>query len=628
MKNISKYWLLLSLLACVSIAEAQTFLGYSNGTVARKAGVRFGTGDIQGMAIRIPKEKSIKLQGKEIVGVQSAFGTSQIKNLKVFISKNLNEKPLYEEVVSGPTTSWKEFPLSTPYIVDGEEFFVGYIFEVASTYKPLLFDGSSDFGGQYFWAYNDGEWIDVSNKGYGAANIRVNVEDAPRFVDLMIKPISADGFYKEGNAYDFEGQIFNFGTETIQSFDISCQIGNGIPTVYSIDQVNVECGSSYHFTLPEYVAEESGKLPFKVEVNNLNNNHSLDIDVKDNVSNQMTYVYPSWVEKKVLIENFTGQSCGNCPSGHQSIDHAIASFDDAFVHVSHHSGYTPDAFTTVHDVNYTWLYNSSSLYAPACMFNRMPFEDGLTSVVFIPMETKNLDAAIKKSLNVPPYVGITLSNSFDKSSMQGVLSVDVHTFVHPSNSPHRLNIFLTQDNIVAYQSNGGADYIHQHVFRDALTGTWGEPIQLVEGETITQTFSYKIPETIESTYYSEIGENPVFIPTEIDNMNWVVFVSEVSDSPLECKVFNTVSQKVSENLNLSIGDDGLVYEKPYTVNHQRLILNHPNVKSCSIYNLQGSLLDALNGFGDSCLLNNGVYLLKFSWNDGHVTSAKIVIADE
>ena len=56
MKNISKYWLLLSLLACVSIAEAQTFLGYSNGTVTRKAGVRFGTGDIQGMAIRIPKE--------------------------------------------------------------------------------------------------------------------------------------------------------------------------------------------------------------------------------------------------------------------------------------------------------------------------------------------------------------------------------------------------------------------------------------------------------------------------------------------------------------------------------------------------------------------------------------------
>jgi hypothetical protein len=55
-----------------------------------------------------------------------------------------------------------------------------------------------------------------------------------------------------------------------------------------------------------------------------------------------------------------------------------------------------------------------------------------------------------------------------------------------STSGH-LQLWLTEDDVTAFQlmpdGTRQDDYLHQHVFREALNGTWGQELSVREGET-------------------------------------------------------------------------------------------------------------------------------------------------
>lgn len=601
------------LLTGQTLLNAQSFIGYSNGTVVRKNGVRFGSGTTQGMAIRIPAEKARLLTGCKITGVKTAFATTQVSDLKIFVTKDLNSEPLYSENVSGATTSWKDFRFSTPVTIDGGEFYVGYTFSVLETYRPLLFDESTDFGHQIAWAYNSGNWEDITGKGYGAPNIRINLESVPEFSDLIIKPVDASGYYKEGNAYSFGGQIFNFGTRTVSSFDISCQLGNGEPVVTEVRNVRLESGEVYDFSLPEYNAGESGKLPFKISVSNING--AEDDDVADNFSVTDTYIYPSWVQKKILIENFTGQTCGNCPTGHANMKAALAGMEDEFIQVAHHSGYSPDAFTMNEDISYMWFYGGRT-FAPAAMFNRAPYADGLASVVFASTDTKSLSLAVKAFREVPPYVSLQLLNRFDEATREGEVTVNIHTFVVPSDARHTLNLFLVQDGLTGYQSGAGSAYVHDHVFRGSLTGDWGKAIELVEGKTTSSTFRYVLPEKIQSSYEGKTEFEAV--PA---NMSLVAFVSDAAESPLQCVVYNSASIGLTESttgINRHPGTESA-----------RLLVEGRNLGvtgkgEAEVYTPAGQFVCRIAANGSERLAP-GVYVVRLENADGTVVARKVVL---
>lgn len=601
------------LLTGQTLLNAQNFIGYSNGTVVRKNGVRFGSGTTQGMAIRIPAEKAGLLKGCRITGVRTAFATTQVSDLKIFVTKDLNAEPLYSEIVSGATTSWKDFRFSSPVTIDGDEFYVGYTFTVLETYRPLLFDESTDFGHHVAWAYSGGNWEDITGRGYGAPNIRVNLESVPEFSDLIIKPVDAGGYYKEGNAYSFGGQIFNFGTRPVTSFDISCQLGDGEPVVTEVRNVRLASGEAYDFRLPEYNAGESGKLPFKIAVSNING--AGDDDATDNLSVTDTYIYPSWMQKKVLVENFTGQTCGNCPTGHANMKAALAGMEDEFIQVAHHSGYNPDAFTMNEDISYMWFYGGST-YAPAAMFNRAPYADGLASVVFATTDTRSLSSAVKAFREVPPYVSLQLLNRFDEATREGDITVNVHTFVVPSGASHTLNIFLVQDGLAGYQSGAGSAYVHDHVFRGSLTGDWGVTIDLSEGRTTSRTFHYVLPEKIQSSYEGKTEFEA--IPAD---MSLVAFVSDVAESPLQCVVYNSASIGLTE---ATTGTGSLSGEPSAHLTVDGCTLSVTGEGVAEVYTPAGQLVRHIAA-GSSERMAPGVYVVRLGHADGTVTARKVVL---
>ena len=63
----------------------------------------------------------------------------------------------------------------------------------------------------------------------------------------------------------------------------------------------------------------------------------------------------------------------------------------------------------------------------------------------------------------------------------------------------KLQLWLTEDGITAFQmmpdGTRNMEYIHRHVFRAAINGTWGESVSVAEGETFTtKDYLFAIPE--------------------------------------------------------------------------------------------------------------------------------------
>lgn len=604
-------------LVCAVIVQtnAQTYLGYTNGNVERKKGVRFGTADKQGMAIRISAEKAHVLKGTKITALRAAFGTSTLKDIKVFVTKDLNGASITTSSASRASTSFKEFAFSEPYIVDGEEFYVGMTFNVSTSYKPILFDLTSDFAGSLFYALSDNEWVDVTQKGYGGLNLQMVCEAVPEFSDLIVKPIAVEGFVKSGDKRTLEGQIFNFGTRPAQDFSISYKVGDGKEFVSSYSTTTVNTNTTFDFSLSDAELTGEGRLPLQLNVKL--NDATPEYSISDNVVATSLFIYPEWIQKKTLIETFTGQTCGNCPAAHSFLEKALVGNEDKFVVVSHHSGYQPDAFTMAEDVDFTWFYNSSSLYAPAIMFDRAPYADGLASIVFEGNNSKLVNNAMKVFPTKEPFISIQLNNKFDASTRQGTLEVEVYTFVNPTEAEHRLNLHLVQDDMVATQSGKGSNYVHHHVFRGCLNGTWGETIELIEGTTVKKTVEYTIPEKIISTH-----ANKVSLEAILENMQIVAFVSDAANSPLECIVWNSESIPVLQSAD-GIGE--LQANCALIVDVCGQTLRLPSVGNRAlVYAISGQTVASFAS-GESCTLPKGTYVVKVYGKNGETAVKKIIL---
>ena len=618
--------LTLTLAFCVSLS-AQNTIGYSNGYGKRNNGVRFGSGTKQGMAIKLSKEKAAMLKGSSLVGIHTMFGTSQISDLEIFVTRSLEEEPIYKEIFNKGTTSWKDYKFSQPVTLGDEEVYVGYTLNVvAESYRPLIFDESVDFGGELFWVYNNGVWQDVTEKGYGAANIQLLIDGAPTMADLIMKPINISGFYKAGEGCAFDGQIFNFGNQTIKAFDISYQVGDEQPSVHKIENANLEPNSTYDFSLPKYVSEKVGKLPIKLSVAPADNSIA-ETDASDNVSNTFIYIYPTDVEKKVLIESFTGMTCSNCPTGKTFIKNAISGREQNFVEVAHHAGYYEDAFSMIEDWEYTYFYNGQGLYAPAVMFNRAIFSGSPSAPVFESTDNAKVIAASKAFDTVEPYVSIKTNSAFNPTTRECKVTVSVHTFVKPDVETNCLNVFLTQDNMVGYQAGAGSTYSHEHVFRQSLTGTWGTAIELVEGETVTKEFVFTLADAIAPTYSTCAKDwNGAIDWTVIpEKMNVVAFVSAFSTTATDWFVYNCNTTPLYTPAPAGIEGPLATASSTHLSVHNGEVIVTGEDANLYIYNSAGALVKQVSAGTQRFTLPRGFYVVRISSEQGKAHACKLLV---
>lgn len=218
-----------------------------------------------------------------------------------------------------------------------------------------------------------------------------------------------------------------------------------------------------------------------------------NIDEED----RLIYVKPAEVGRAVLIEDLTGQRCINCPDGTDIINGIIETYgEDNVIAVGIHSG--PLGFkgnakrvglmTDTGDEYYKYWANGTNLGQPSAVFNRKKgpsdnFNNWAAEVGLIISEKANLS--------------IDIANAYDAKKRE--LTTKVGAFGVNGTVSGKLQVWIVEDGIKAMQmmpdGSANQDYIHNHVFRAAVNGTWGEEVTVKEGETTSKDYSYVLPET-------------------------------------------------------------------------------------------------------------------------------------
>lgn len=211
---------------------------------------------------------------------------------------------------------------------------------------------------------------------------------------------------------------------------------------------------------------------------------------------------------KVLIEDFTGHMCGNCPRAHEQAAALLETYGENLVVVAVHAGgfasvvpslgYGED-FRTPMGTELEQYYGADQQGLPIGMVNRRAYNGGSVLTRFPDWGTQ-----VAAILAEAPKMKIELDPSYNQSNHS--VSVDVSIeYQSTGTASHQLVLLITEDDIIAKQSDYDTasqhidDYVHDHVLRGTITpGTWGVPVKNADiflGEKFTMSYEKALDST-------------------------------------------------------------------------------------------------------------------------------------
>lgn len=180
-------------------------------------------------------------------------------------------------------------------------------------------------------------------------------------------------------------------------------------------------------------------------------------------------------QRAVLVEDFTGQNCVNCPAAHKILEKLCEQYGDKLIPVSIHAG---GFGISVESTRYTGLMTpEGNIYNDAWGINEWP--KGVINRHGAPSNAYDWASAVRTELARPASLAIDLEAGLDDNETLVTASV---TLRPTSDIKGNLQVWILEDNIVAFQKDDELgripDYVHNHVYRASVNGVGGEPIEL------------------------------------------------------------------------------------------------------------------------------------------------------
>lgn len=192
--------------------------------------------------------------------------------------------------------------------------------------------------------------------------------------------------------------------------------------------------------------------------------------------------------KKILIEEFTGFKCKNCPEAAIELQAIENLYEGKIVGIGIHAGFfaTPSGnfttdFRTEAGNELEEFFSASISGLPIGMVNRLGHPN---SVLTQHTEWASIVSGI---INNEPSIGIKISESSNQ------ITVEAKQLINTSGNL-KLVVCITEDHIIDKQLYGNdliEDYEHNHVLRKHLNGTWGTDITLTS-EYTSFNFDYTL----------------------------------------------------------------------------------------------------------------------------------------
>ncbi len=299
---------------------------------------------------------------------------------------------------------------------------------------------------------------------------------------------------------------------------------------YTASGINLKKDAQHKFTV-------ANPLPLKLgEANKFTLDVDLDGDrnvIKGTIKNLAFQPV-----KRIILEEYTGRACGNCPLGIVGMEKLEARYGDSFIPISIHT-YNNDPLGSGL-TNYTSLLGIDQLGAPSGMINRgvgcyPAFSGGdSTNPTFYfsnheqgapEGEDKVWMDYAEEEMSVPAESEINITASYNEASKSFIIPCEIKYALNASNLNVNLFTVLVEDNLSQAQQNymsgystptigewglGGkygqavvTDYLHQDVCRNisglTINGTGGYiPASVTAGETYKAELSIPVPSTVKS----------------------------------------------------------------------------------------------------------------------------------
>ena len=204
----------------------------------------------------------------------------------------------------------------------------------------------------------------------------------------------------------------------------------------------------------------------------------------------------------VLLEEFTGKGCTNCPKGSREIENLLTQFPDNLVAISIHAGFfaNPQFFPLgtydfrTEEGEFLFDYLGPNLGYPAGVVDRIAVNGDMQ------IGRNQWASAITSEIQIPPAIELSIVKEYDPATrslhitVNGIGKEDVANEIRLSVSLIESGIIDAQDDLEA----GGIvpDYVHRHVLRDMLTPATGAPVtsSIITGQTFSNSFTYTIPQ--------------------------------------------------------------------------------------------------------------------------------------
>ncbi|MFN4299389.1 MAG: Omp28 family outer membrane lipoprotein [Thermaurantimonas sp.] len=219
------------------------------------------------------------------------------------------------------------------------------------------------------------------------------------------------------------------------------------------------------------------------------------------------------VKRVVLLEEFTGHQCQNCPEAHAVARVLKDQYGAQIAVIAIHAGsfanvsaeYPYDFRTQVGNELFAFF---NGFAVPSGMVNR---KDYSTSRTHLKTHT-SWNTLVAEEAAKDPDLDIRITKTYNSSARLLTVKTDLKGLrnVHGN---FKLSVFLTESGIISPQKNGSQrieNYTHNNVLRASLNGTYGTQV-MTGGIAQNKEESYEFSITLPAEWVAESCEIIAFV---------------------------------------------------------------------------------------------------------------------
>lgn len=579
-----------------TIPDESVPVGYCSSFIDDLGAVGIGGEATLSAAIQLPVS-DIKSKGDQIFMIKFALGSDDARDAEVFLSQDLTGTPLLTQPVSDAHSGWNYVVLSTPKDLSSLEgdLYVGYSVKTAG--YTMGIETLKNANKLADWMAIDGEWSNLSSVqsiGACANTIQILVSGGDYSSETQLGVVAAELDFRKYVATNqnikAQCEIRNVGVKTIKDMVLSYKVGDQTKSL-TLDGLNIANAVGQIIELPEVSLASDGTYSIEVKAASLNGQSNLGLN--EAATGEIIVLQEgTFVDRQVLIEQFTGQYCGYCPAGHTAMKAAVKGYEDRVSWVSHYSYDGTDGEFYIPENN-TIARAFGVGGAPYCMLDRTNIKNYSSTSSPIFNTQLMTPQCLRGMVENPAYVSVDLAGILDKE--QNAIEVTITGEFLKEYPNAKLNVFLVEDgfNTFQYQSALMPNYPHDHVMRAVISKEVMGDDLVVENNKFQKKYAYVIPAKIAK------------MATNLENMRVIAFVADyVKGQKNKCIVHNSVALDLNDFTEGSVSNINNNILNTLTVSAENgMVFVNGEYDSFDVYATDGMKINNQH-------ISSGIYIVK------------------